>query len=266
MKKRVKKTLFLVIAGLLLLCGAVAFLPLPGTIPVLMYHFIGSKEQADQHKLYVSRESFTKQMAFLKMMGYRILSLDEYYAIRSGQKKSKGREIVITFDDGNYSFFKEAYPILQQYRFPVAVFLVSESIRERIHGSMTIEDLMVLKQEDWIGFGSHSKTHPILTRLSDGKLREELEGSREDLEAMLGVPVVDFAYPSGEVDERVIRFAKAAGYRQAFTTSYKKVPATKEELYALPRVKITRTSDLLIAYWFKVSGLYQWFKRLFAIW
>ena len=69
------------------------------------------------------------------------------------------------------------------------------------------------------------------------------------------------AYPSGDIDERVISIAQEVGYRQAFTTSYKKLGNLPEGDYSISRVKITRTSDLLLAYWVKVSGIYQIFKR-----
>ena len=64
--------------------------PLPGTIPVLMYHFIDTPERSAVEKNVVSLESFKKQMDFLARFGYRVISLDDYYAIRKGEKKPLG--------------------------------------------------------------------------------------------------------------------------------------------------------------------------------
>ncbi len=67
-----------------------------------------------------------------------------------------------------------------------------------------------------IEFGSHTVSHPILSRLDDAALRQELIQSRETLEHELGKPVSVLAYPVGgaeEFNEKVIEVAQSAGYR-----------------------------------------------------
>jgi peptidoglycan/xylan/chitin deacetylase (PgdA/CDA1 family) len=65
--------------------------------------------------------------------------------------------------------------------------------------------------------GSHGRTHELLTQLDDEPLRRELVGSRADLEAALGMPVRTVCYPNGDADDRVARFAAAAGYTSGVT-------------------------------------------------
>jgi peptidoglycan/xylan/chitin deacetylase (PgdA/CDA1 family) len=63
---------------------------------------------------------------------------------------------------------------------------------------------------------SHSRRHRVLQTLDDTNLRDELAGSRADLEAQLGRPVRAIAYPVGRriARERRIRDAIAlAGYK-----------------------------------------------------
>jgi peptidoglycan/xylan/chitin deacetylase (PgdA/CDA1 family) len=63
---------------------------------------------------------------------------------------------------------------------------------------------------------SHTRRHRVLQTLDDDALRDELLGSRQDLEQQLGRPVRALAYPVGR---RISRIAKirnaiaAAGYR-----------------------------------------------------
>jgi peptidoglycan/xylan/chitin deacetylase (PgdA/CDA1 family) len=66
--------------------------------------------------------------------------------------------------------------------------------------------------------GSHTVTHPILTKADDGQLRRELRDSRARLEAELGRGVDLFCYPNGAFDERVRRETESAGYLCAVTT------------------------------------------------
>ena len=71
------------------------------------------------------------------------------------------------------------------------------------------------------GIGAHSRTHPILSRLEPSLAKEEIEGSRREIEALLGRPVLDFAYPNGYIgdfDETTCRLVAEAGYRCALTT------------------------------------------------
>jgi peptidoglycan/xylan/chitin deacetylase (PgdA/CDA1 family) len=69
--------------------------------------------------------------------------------------------------------------------------------------------------------GGHSRTHPILSALAPEQAREEIDGSRKDLETMLGRPVLDFAYPNGrftDFNETTCKLVLDAGYRCAVTT------------------------------------------------
>lgn len=68
-----------------------------------------------------------------------------------------------------------------------------------------------------IEIGSHTMTHPILTNISDERLRWELHESKLRLEEALGRRVDQFCYPNGDNDERVQCEVARAGYRVAVT-------------------------------------------------
>lgn len=68
-----------------------------------------------------------------------------------------------------------------------------------------------------IEIGSHTLTHPILTRVSDERLLSEMLKSRERLEAVLGHQIDMLCYPNGDYDGRVQRAAAASGYSCAVT-------------------------------------------------
>lgn len=73
-----------------------------------------------------------------------------------------------------------------------------------------------------IEIGAHSRTHPILPRLSDAEVRDEVAGSRRVLQQGLDRPVEHFAYPNGggvpNHDARVQRLVQEAGLRSAVTS------------------------------------------------
>lgn len=72
-------------------------------------------------------------------------------------------------------------------------------------------------QANGIEMGSHTLTHPILTRIGDERLRRELRDSKSRLEEALRRRIEQFCYPNGDYDERVQREVARAEYRIAVT-------------------------------------------------
>jgi peptidoglycan/xylan/chitin deacetylase (PgdA/CDA1 family) len=72
-------------------------------------------------------------------------------------------------------------------------------------------------QANGIEIGSHTLTHPILTRVGDERLRSELQESRSRLEEVLRRRIEQFCYPNGDHDERVRSEVARAGYSVAVT-------------------------------------------------
>jgi peptidoglycan/xylan/chitin deacetylase (PgdA/CDA1 family) len=72
-------------------------------------------------------------------------------------------------------------------------------------------------QANGIEIGSHTMTHPILTRVGDERLRLELRESKSRLEEALKRRIEQFCYPNGDYDERVRSEVALAGYSVAVT-------------------------------------------------
>lgn len=92
-------------------------------------------------------------------------------------------------------------------------------------------------------FGSHSMTHPVLSRVEEGdRLRHEVAGSKVALEASLGAPVSVFSYPVGgatAISPTVISEVQKAGYR--FAVSYVhgvNRPSSEMDPYAMRRLHV----------------------------
>jgi len=75
-----------------------------------------------------------------------------------------------------------------------------------------------------LGFaiGAHTITHPIMSRLAPGQVRDEIYGSKAMIEKHLGTPVRAFAYPTGQPEdynEAVTEVVREAGFTCAVTTN-----------------------------------------------
>lgn len=193
--------------------------------PVLMYHAFG-KPGETPNRYILPRYRFAQQMAWLKLMRYHVISLEEYLRYRREGGLLPERSVVITVDDGYADNYSVAYPILHRYGFPATFFLVSgnvgdtncwdesgplrgralmswDEIREMLRGGMT--------------FGAHTQTHPMLTAISPDGVRVEVADSRVEVEQELGLPIQSFSYPYGKYDVTSLSMVEEAGFLGACT-------------------------------------------------
>jgi peptidoglycan/xylan/chitin deacetylase (PgdA/CDA1 family) len=69
-----------------------------------------------------------------------------------------------------------------------------------------------------VTIASHTRTHPLLTRVPPEVAREEVRESLRDLERELGSAPPILAYPAGAFDDDVVRILAGEGTQLGFTT------------------------------------------------
>ena len=69
-----------------------------------------------------------------------------------------------------------------------------------------------------VTLGAHSRTHPLMNRISKEEARAEALGSLQDLQAQIGSAPLIFAYPSGGINDEVVQGLAQEGFLLAFTT------------------------------------------------
>jgi peptidoglycan/xylan/chitin deacetylase (PgdA/CDA1 family) len=97
-----------------------------------------------------------------------------------------------------------------------------------------------------ISFGSHTMTHPVLSRVPPPEIEKELIQSKEIIEGKINSPVLDFAYPFGKSSDcgnSAEELLGRCGYRTAVTT-IEGVNAPEVNLYALRRSQIGEERSL----------------------
>jgi peptidoglycan/xylan/chitin deacetylase (PgdA/CDA1 family) len=103
---------------------------------------------------------------------------------------------------------------------------------------MTIPELQELVDGGLVEIGAHTRTHPMLSALDAGRQREEIAGSRADLESWLGRPAVSFAYPFGgrvsEYRAPAVRAVRTSGFEVAVAVGSRAVTSASPIL-ELPR-------------------------------
>lgn len=269
----------------------------PRRLIVLAYHRILDIADEDAHPgdpelVSTSVSGFERQMRFVRD-NFTPLSLADVLDTLDRGAPLPPRSLVVTFDDGHFDNYTNAFPVLKSLGVPATIFLstayidsphtpfwfdrVAQLFFHAPAGQMALRELEYtatlgttqtrrhetgqllrrLKREPnvrrlavldeleallaqhvpagkaprrsamtWdevrkmasagIEFGSHTVTHPILSRLDDAEVLRELSDSRERIRSQTGRPTDTVAYPVGKADaydDRTIQAAKACGYR-----------------------------------------------------
>jgi peptidoglycan/xylan/chitin deacetylase (PgdA/CDA1 family) len=87
-----------------------------------------------------------------------------------------------------------------------------------------------------IAFGSHTRSHPILTKVAISEAVQEISGSKLDIEAHLPACCSTFCYPNGQFNEDIKRNVMAH-YECAFSTNRGFV-TSGHDIFALRRIGI----------------------------
>src|SRR5437867_7058827 len=167
---------------------------------IVAFHRI--HDSAGSDGLSISVGMFERYCRFF-MRHFRVISLrDLVHRLERGRELS--RDLAITFDDGYRDNFENAAPVLEKLGLPATFFVVTRWIGTDIvpfwdeeqgvrHPWMTWDQVRGLHRKGF-DVGAHTQTHVDLGRLPETEARQEIIGSRLDLEAQLEAPVASFAY------------------------------------------------------------------------
>ena len=215
-------------------------------IPILTYHsirFYPVSEYKQFTDLTVTPDIFEKQIAYLHEHSYHIISFDQLVDHLLKDSPLPSQPIVITFDDAWESQYLNALPVLKKYNDTATFFIFTNAI-----GHKHFLNWDQIKELDKLGMtiAGHTKSHPYLLKIADGAtLREEIADSKKILEEKLKKPVLFFAYPFGQHNEKIVQMVKDAGYRAARGTSGD-VWQDKNDLFTLKGIQVTDNMGMFV--------------------
>lgn len=247
--------MLLAIVGMFVLAAAV-FLKQAYVVPVLMYHSIDCNDE--KTKLSVSPRGFASQMERLHKYRYNVVGLDKVAAYLQKKAPIPPRTVAVTLDDGFKNNYTCAYPALKKYNIPATIFVIVSKIGTP--GYLDWKELKEMSDSGIVTIGSHTISHLWLPAMGTQQLSDELLRSKQILEDGLGRKVDFLCYPMGAHDARVKEAARRAGYMCAVGTNTGK-DARADDLFAIKRIRVSRTSYNPITFFIETSGYYTWFKE-----
>lgn len=193
----------------------------PGSVrvPILIYHTVHpthSGETLAQIRYNVTPQVFEKQLMYLQDRGYTTISLDQLVSDIQTGTTTVAKPVVLTFDDGWVDQYTTVLPLLKKYG-DSAIFYVYTNPISKDKRFMTWDEVRAL-HEAGMTIGSHTLSHPYLSKLTPDQLRREVVDSKHVLEERLGIEVKDFASPFGYSNDAVVALLNEAGYATGRTT------------------------------------------------
>ena len=202
---------------------------------ILTYHSIDGSGSV----ISVSPAAFRRHMIYFRSAGIPVLSVDDLLA-----GPDTADAVALTFDDGYANLADEVMPVLEEHRLPATVFVATACVGGTntwaAGDAYAVRELPLLDwdalgklRERGLSVGSHTRTHPHFTRLSEAQIDDEIEGAARELAAKLGVPPAGLAYPYGEATAAARR-AAARTHAWACTTMFDVLPGSSP--VDLPRI------------------------------
>jgi peptidoglycan/xylan/chitin deacetylase (PgdA/CDA1 family) len=202
-------------------------------VPVLLYHAVTEQPPAGLERFTVHPARFAEHLGCLRDSGRAGLTVPELAACLEGRARLPPRPVLVTFDDG-YADFLDAAERLTAAGFPSTLYVTTGQLGAA--GMLTRGQLRLLGGT--VEVGAHSRSHPRLDELPADRLRDEVHGSKADLEEVLQRPARSFAYPHGGHDRRVRQavvdagFGSAAAVKNAFSHD-------RDDPFAIARITVT---------------------------
>ncbi len=244
-------------------------------LPILMYHSIANdvdEAVTPYYRTVTSPEVFEQQMKYLRVSGYRVVTLSRAAQELRGREGVQGQigvppAVVVTFDDGFRDFGTTAFPIMKAFGFDATVFLSTAHIGGKFitgRQCLSAAEIRDLAAEG-VEFGSHTVTHSKLVTLPVDNIRQELSDSKRTIEGIVGTTVTAFSYPFGfpehdtQFVETLERLLYEVGYSAGVTTSIG-VASAKDRPMFMRRLPVNECDDLRL-FRAKLEGQYDWLHR-----
>jgi peptidoglycan/xylan/chitin deacetylase (PgdA/CDA1 family) len=196
-------------------------------LPILCYHHVMPEADIEKYAdngLVMSKELFGQHMEYLYQNKYHTVSVQELRDFVYDKKPLPPKSVMISFDDGYMSNYMFAYPILKQFGFKAALFVITDGIG--LEDAQYHKDeldmlswLQIAASTDVFTVGSHTNALHFGKNGKTGLVLATPEEADADLKASLR-RVQDktiFAYPQGMFNKQIIQMLKNNNIEMAFS-------------------------------------------------
>jgi len=191
-------------------------------------------------------DEFVKQLDFFKSEGYQPISIKQLEEAAAGKRTLPHKALLLTFDDAYLSFYEVVFPLLQLYKYPAVLSVVSSWIDGRnppVYAKkkfMTWKQIKEVADSGLVTVASHSdnlhlfinanpqgnvepasftfkcdpKTHKYETDAQFAeRIRKDLAQSQTVIQRELGVKPRVLTWPYGAYNQIALQEAQKLGFK-----------------------------------------------------
>lgn len=217
---------------------------------VIYYHEVVERNQGYSYQK-IEKEKFEEQMKYLADNGYHTLFFSEL------EKGIPENAVVVSFDDGFRTVYKNAAPIMRKYGIKGNIYIPTAYIGADEH-FMTWKMIRELDQAGEFEMQAHTHNHVDIRCLCEQEMKKEIEFSKKLFEENLGYIPKAFCMPFGTYDRKSIKLLKQIGRFDYYLASfYGRLSEKKLKSRIFPRIGISN-DDSIEKFIQKLNGKYDW--------
>ncbi|MDD3172810.1 MAG: polysaccharide deacetylase family protein [Herbinix sp.] len=227
------------------------------TVPIIMYHQVKNNGLG---KDVISPYEFETDLQYLSENNYTTITMFELIDYVYNDEELPPNPIILSFDDGYLSTYKNVFPLLQKYNMKIVLSIVGKSVDDFSkvvdnnieHAHLTWNQINEMEQSGLVEIQNHTyNMHKIFNgRYGCGQknnesltnyekvITEDVLTFQERLQTMLEILPSTFTYPYGKYNDNTDQILKKLGYKATLSCSYgvNLINKDPEKLFGLKRM------------------------------
>ena len=223
-------------------------------IVTLMYHRFDESKYPSTN---IQMDIFEKQIEIIEKLDATFINpkdLDSEFS-----KVHKTKLILLTIDDGFFSFYNNAWPFLKSKKIPFILFISTREVGK--FGYMSWNQIREIQNSNIGVIGNHSHSHDYLVDFNNEKIKKDIDQSIKIFKKEIGYNPTYFSYPFGEYSSDFINIIKN-NFNFAFGQHSGVIDLSKDK-YQLPRFPINEKYGDLKRFKSVVKYLPLYYKDIF---
>lgn len=277
-----KKTVCFITLMAVFVCAILYYISNPAVLaanddlqsfPILMYHHISPNPKRIGDYV-VSPNQFEQDLKYLKDNGYKSITVRDLIAINNHEKSLPQKSVMITFDDGQESFFSYALPLLKKYNMSAVLSIIGKYTEQfsevedhnLSYAHVTWDEMKEMQQSGLVEFGNHTyQFHSNNTAGRSGVTRKKGESLEDYKKAVtddinmfndvfkknMGYVPYIYTYPYGRFSKETEQIIKDNGFKIAFTCYEKRVVPFSSDNWLFRLGRYNRSGKITTESYFK---------------
>ncbi len=235
------------------------------SVPIIMYHQVKNNRLG---KDVISPYEFESDLKYLSKNNYNTITMSELIDYVYHDNKLPDNPIILSFDDGYLSTYKNVFPLLKKYKMKIVLSIVGKSTDDFSlvndtnvnYAHVTWDQIKEMENSGLVEiqnhtynmhkicnerFGCAQKSNESLT-CYEKAITDDVVTFQDRIEHMLNTMPSTFTYPYGKYNNNTEEILKKLGYKATLSCTYgvNLIGHDPNQLYGLKRMCRAHNHDI----------------------